>query len=102
MEEQDQDDNMTQDSSGVDQIVLAISALSAVRTVDEPYMGQEFVSEAEAHPFYNAHATRVGFVIRVSNLSRSRHDGSVIVPYNKLSYITRFSTVGIVLFCPIL
>ncbi|CAI8592208.1 unnamed protein product [Vicia faba] len=77
-DEQDQDDNMTQDSSGVDQIPLAIPALSAVRTVDEPYMGQEFVSEAEAHAFYNAYATRVGFVIRVSKLSRSRRDGSVI------------------------
>ncbi|KAL5075374.1 hypothetical protein RYX36_014358, partial [Vicia faba] len=48
--------------------------------------GKEFVSEAEAHAFYNAHATRVGFVIHVS----------------KLSQITRFSTVGIVFFCPIL
>ncbi|KAL5057147.1 hypothetical protein RYX36_028751, partial [Vicia faba] len=55
---------MTQDSSRVDQILLAIPALSAVRTVDEPYMGQEFISEAEAHAFYNAYATRVGFVIR--------------------------------------
>ncbi|CAI8588606.1 unnamed protein product [Vicia faba] len=63
-EEQDQDDNMTQDSSRVDQILLAIPTLSAVRTVDEPYMGQEFVSEAEAHAFYNAYATRVGFVTR--------------------------------------
>ncbi|CAI8614561.1 unnamed protein product [Vicia faba] len=63
-EEQHQDDNMTQDSSRVDQILLAIPALSAVRTVDEPYMGHEFVSRAEAHVFYNAYATRVGFVIR--------------------------------------
>ncbi|KAL5099539.1 hypothetical protein RYX36_003866 [Vicia faba] len=77
---------MTQDSSRVDQILLAIPTLSAVRTVDEPYMGQEFVSEAEAHAFYNAYATRVGFVTRVS----------------KLSQITRFSTIGIVFFCPIL
>ena len=45
-EEHDQDDNMTQDSSRVDQILLAIPALSTVKTVDEPYMGQEFVSEA--------------------------------------------------------
>ncbi|KAH7857465.1 hypothetical protein Vadar_012999 [Vaccinium darrowii] len=46
--------------------------------VDEPYIGQEFESEAEAHAFYNAYATRVGFIIRVSKLSRSRRDGSTI------------------------
>ncbi|MBA0612277.1 hypothetical protein Godav_012903 [Gossypium davidsonii] len=45
---------------------------------DEPYVGQEFESEASAHAFYNAYATRVGFIIRVSKLSRSRHDGSAI------------------------
>ncbi|KAL5060398.1 hypothetical protein RYX36_032002, partial [Vicia faba] len=55
---------MTQDSSRVNQILLAIPTLSAVRTVDEPYMGQEFVPGAEAHAFYNAYTTRVGFVIR--------------------------------------
>ncbi|KAL0301168.1 UNVERIFIED_CONTAM: protein FAR1-RELATED SEQUENCE 3 [Sesamum calycinum] len=46
--------------------------------IDEPYMGQEFESEAAAHAFYNSYATRVGFVIRVSKLSRSRRDGSAI------------------------
>jgi hypothetical protein len=76
-DEQDLDDNMTQDSSGVDQIASAVQPVSVVR-IDEPYLGQEFVSEAEAHAFYNAYATRVGFVIRVSKLSRSRRDGSVI------------------------
>lgn len=46
--------------------------------IDEPFVGQEFESEAEAHAFYNSYATRVGFVIRVSKLSRSRRDGSAI------------------------
>jgi len=41
-------------------------------------LGQEFDSEAAAHAFYNAYATRIGFVIRVSKLSRSRRDGSAI------------------------
>lgn len=45
---------------------------------EEPYIGQEFESEAAAHAFYNAYATRVGFVIRVSKLSRSRRDGTAI------------------------
>ncbi|XP_024984003.1 protein FAR1-RELATED SEQUENCE 5-like [Cynara cardunculus var. scolymus] len=46
--------------------------------VEEPYVGQEFESEGAAHAFYNAYATRVGFVIRVSKLSRSRCDGTAI------------------------
>lgn len=46
--------------------------------IEEPYVGQEFESEASAHAFYNAYATRVGFVIRVSKLSRSRRDGTAI------------------------
>ncbi|KAK9033235.1 hypothetical protein V6N11_018270 [Hibiscus sabdariffa] len=45
---------------------------------DEPFVGQEFESEAAAHAFYNAYAARVGFIIRVSKLSRSRRDGSAI------------------------
>ncbi|XP_023751002.1 protein FAR1-RELATED SEQUENCE 5 [Lactuca sativa] len=46
--------------------------------IEEPYIGQEFESEASAHAFYNAYATKVGFVIRVSKLSRSRRDGTAI------------------------
>ncbi|KAL8154826.1 hypothetical protein AgCh_000252 [Apium graveolens] len=45
---------------------------------EEPYLGQEFESEAAAHAFYNSYATRLGFVIRVSKLSRSRRDGTAI------------------------
>ncbi|XP_062002263.1 protein FAR1-RELATED SEQUENCE 5-like isoform X2 [Rosa rugosa] len=45
---------------------------------DEPYVGQEFESEAAAHAFYNSYALRVGFRTRVNDLSRSRVDGSVI------------------------
>ncbi|KAL0724651.1 hypothetical protein Bca4012_039250 [Brassica carinata] len=52
--------------------------LEVADMADEPYVGQEFESEAAAHGFYNAYATKVGFVIRVSKLSRSRHDGSPI------------------------
>ncbi|CAJ2679078.1 unnamed protein product [Trifolium pratense] len=75
---QDQDDNVTQDSSGG-----ALTIPSAVPTLpdgsaDEPYVGQEFESEAAAHAFYNAYAAEVGFIIRVSKLSRSRRDGTAI------------------------
>ncbi|WJX45590.1 hypothetical protein P8452_32460 [Trifolium repens] len=53
---QDQDDNVTQDSSGG-----ALTIPSAIPTLpdasaDEPYVGQEFESEAAAHAFYNAYA----------------------------------------------
>ncbi|KAI4324314.1 hypothetical protein L6164_023865 [Bauhinia variegata] len=73
----DQDVDMTQDSSGGDIIPAGVPVVS-VASADEPYAGQEFESEAAAHAFYNAYATRVGFVIRVSKLSRSRRDGSAI------------------------
>ncbi|CAI0474545.1 unnamed protein product [Linum tenue] len=53
-------------------------AVSDADTADEPYVGQEFDSEAAAHAFYNSYATQVGFIIRVSKLSRSRRDGSAI------------------------
>ncbi|CAI9110856.1 OLC1v1010946C1 [Oldenlandia corymbosa var. corymbosa] len=53
-------------------------AVNSSDSLDEPYVGQEFESEAAAHLFYNTYATRVGFVIRVSKLSRSRRDGSAI------------------------
>ncbi|KAI8567019.1 hypothetical protein RHMOL_Rhmol02G0088900 [Rhododendron molle] len=58
--------------------VEELQAVNSSTPVDEPYIGQEFESEAEAHAFYNAYATRVGFIIRVSKLSRSRRDGSTI------------------------
>ncbi|CAH9103853.1 unnamed protein product [Cuscuta epithymum] len=56
----------------------ADTTVSNNSVADEPYVGQEFESEAAAHAFYNAYATRVGFIIRVSKLSRSRKDGSAI------------------------
>ncbi|XP_058201910.1 protein FAR1-RELATED SEQUENCE 5-like [Rhododendron vialii] len=58
--------------------VEELQVVNSSTPVDEPYIGQEFESEAEAHAFYNAYATRVGFIIRVSKLSRSRRDGSTI------------------------
>ncbi|RZB79672.1 Protein FAR1-RELATED SEQUENCE 5 isoform C [Glycine soja] len=74
---QDQHDNGTQDSSGGITIPSAIPTVSVV-SVEEPYVGQEFGSEAAAHAFYNAYATEVGFIVRVSKLSRSRRDGTAI------------------------
>lgn len=68
-----QDDKALVDSSALDVIPIA-SELPP----DEPYVGQKFESEAAAHAFYNAYAMRVGFIVRVSKLSRSRRDGSAI------------------------
>ncbi|KAL9662082.1 hypothetical protein QQ045_026910 [Rhodiola kirilowii] len=64
------DENNNQDS--------AEKEMTTTVNGDEPYAGQEFDSESAAHAFYNAYATRMGFVIRVSKLSRSRRDGSAI------------------------
>ncbi|GFQ07800.1 protein far1-related sequence 5 [Phtheirospermum japonicum] len=55
-----------------------VNCSAPLEGLNEPYVGQEFESEAAAHAFYNSYATRVGFVIRVSKLSRSRRDGSAI------------------------
>ncbi|KAJ6741196.1 FAR-RED IMPAIRED RESPONSIVE (FAR1) FAMILY PROTEIN [Salix purpurea] len=70
--------NMDKETLAIDTIPDAAPAIMSKITADEPYFGQEFDSEAAAHAFYNAYATRTGFVIRVSKLSRSRRDGSAI------------------------
>lgn len=69
------------DEDSVERELFELDELQDVNcaiSVDDPYVGQEFESEAAAHAFYNSYATRVGFVIRVSKLSRSRRDGSAI------------------------
>nr|GLL47740.1 uncharacterized protein LOC109161799 isoform X1 [Ipomoea trifida] len=66
------------DLSGRDVVSIEEPETVSNSAPDEPYVGQEFESEAAAHAFYNAYATRVGFIIRVSKLSRSRKDGSAI------------------------
>ncbi|XP_059632923.1 protein FAR1-RELATED SEQUENCE 5-like [Cornus florida] len=77
--QQDQDHKVHQDLSGCEMVPLdEPQPVNSSDPVDEPYVGQEFESEAAAHAFYNAYATRVGFVIRVSKLSRSRRDGTAI------------------------
>lgn len=73
----DQDEKMNLDSSEIDIIPVGVPATLLINA-DEPYVGQEFESEAAAHAFYNSYATRIGFVIRVSKLSRSRRDGTAI------------------------
>ncbi|KAL3639860.1 hypothetical protein CASFOL_014828 [Castilleja foliolosa] len=55
-----------------------VNCSTPLEGLSEPYVGQEFESEGAAHTFYNSYATRVGFVIRVSKLSRSRRDGTAI------------------------
>ncbi|XP_010101241.2 protein FAR1-RELATED SEQUENCE 5 [Morus notabilis] len=45
--------------------------------IEEPYVGQEFDSEDAAHSFYTAYAMRMGFIVRMDCLRRSR-DGTVI------------------------
>ncbi|XP_052208437.1 protein FAR1-RELATED SEQUENCE 5 isoform X2 [Diospyros lotus] len=77
--QQNQDDKASLDLSEREMVpVDEPLAVSSSAPIDEPYVGQEFESEAAAHAFYNGYATRVGFIIRVSKLSRSRRDGSAI------------------------
>ncbi|KAF2314743.1 hypothetical protein GH714_033415 [Hevea brasiliensis] len=75
--QQDQDDKVDKETLGKDAIMDGVPSV-AMAPADEPYVGQEFESEAAAHAFYNAYATCLGFIIRVSKLSRSRRDGSAI------------------------
>ncbi|KAH8501291.1 hypothetical protein H0E87_016200 [Populus deltoides] len=44
----------------------------------EPYVGQEFESEAAALEFYCSYATRTGFVTRMRDHNCSQRDGSII------------------------
>lgn len=74
---EDEDYKIDQDFTKEETIPEGFPSISVVEA-DEPYVGQEFDSEAAAHAFYNAYATRVGFIVRVSKLSRSRRDGSAI------------------------
>lgn len=44
----------------------------------EPYLGMEFESEEAAKVFYDAYATRLGFIMRVDAFRRSMRDGKVV------------------------
>lgn len=44
----------------------------------EPYQGMEFESEEAAKVFYDAYATRLGFIMRVDAFRRSMRDGKVV------------------------
>lgn len=63
-----QNDPMVQESSGTELPLIE---------GDEPYIGQEFESEVAAQEFYSAYGQKMGFNIRVSNLCRSRRDGTL-------------------------
>ncbi|XP_052207985.1 protein FAR1-RELATED SEQUENCE 7-like [Diospyros lotus] len=43
----------------------------------EPYKGLEFSSANEAYKFYYAYAVSTGFKVRIGQLFRSKHDGSI-------------------------
>ncbi|KAJ4846182.1 hypothetical protein Tsubulata_034506 [Turnera subulata] len=44
----------------------------------EPHVGMEFESEEAAKLFYDAYATRLGFIMRVDAFRRSMRDGKVV------------------------
>lgn len=72
------DVKIDEESIGQDEMPETVPAATVGPCGDEPIIGQEFDSETAAHAFYNAYATRLGFIVRVSKLSRSRRDGSAI------------------------
>ncbi|KAL8486311.1 hypothetical protein ACS0TY_023133 [Phlomoides rotata] len=45
--------------------------------IGEPYKGLEFNTANEAYKFYNTYAANEGFRIRIGQLFRSKHDGSI-------------------------
>ncbi|KAK4405660.1 protein FAR1-RELATED SEQUENCE 7 [Sesamum angolense] len=45
--------------------------------VGEPYKGLEFNSANDAYKFYYTYAANIGFRIRIGQLFRSKHDGSI-------------------------
>ncbi|KAL0388679.1 UNVERIFIED_CONTAM: protein FAR1-RELATED SEQUENCE 7 [Sesamum radiatum] len=45
--------------------------------VGEPYKGLEFNSANDAYKFYYIYAANIGFRIRIGQLFRSKHDGSI-------------------------
>ncbi|KAK3010662.1 hypothetical protein RJ639_011827 [Escallonia herrerae] len=45
--------------------------------VGEPYKGLEFNSANEAYKFYSTYAANTGFRVRIGQLFRSKHDGSI-------------------------
>ncbi|KAK3025288.1 hypothetical protein RJ639_044090 [Escallonia herrerae] len=48
-----------------------------VEPVGEPYKGLEFNSANEAYKFYSTYAADTGFRVRIGQLFRSKHDGSI-------------------------
>ena len=60
------DENPTATKPSTDDDVAA----SVVVKGDEPYVGQEFESEESAQAFYAAYGTRMGFMTRMSSISR--------------------------------
>ncbi|KAK4440955.1 protein FAR1-RELATED SEQUENCE 5 [Sesamum alatum] len=44
----------------------------------EPFVGMEFDSEEAAKVFYDAYATKMGFIMRVDAFRRSMRDGNVV------------------------
>ncbi|KAM7462991.1 hypothetical protein LguiA_031112 [Lonicera macranthoides] len=45
--------------------------------IGEPYKGLEFSSANEAYKFYYTYAANTGFKVRIGQLFRSKHDGSI-------------------------
>lgn len=73
--------SVVENPSGKDLARVVAEAESIVGTNisdSEPYVGMEFESEESVKLFYDAYASRLGFVMRVDAFRRSMRDGTVV------------------------
>ncbi|XP_025014568.1 protein FAR1-RELATED SEQUENCE 7 isoform X2 [Ricinus communis] len=78
----DEQPSMSEDGEDMDQTVDSSNGKEVTTAEEssdmEPYVGMEFESEEAAKVFYDAYATRLGFIMRVDAFRRSMRDGKVV------------------------
>lgn len=72
--------NVVEDPSGKDfaRAVTEAEAITSNNSDTEPFVGMEFESEESVKVFYDAYASRLGFIMRVDAFRRSMRDGAVV------------------------
>ncbi|XP_008447236.1 protein FAR-RED IMPAIRED RESPONSE 1 isoform X1 [Cucumis melo] len=72
--------DVVEDPSGKDfaRVVTEAEAITSNLSDTEPFVGMEFESEESVKVFYDAYASRLGFIMRVDAFRRSMRDGAVV------------------------
>lgn len=75
-----EDGDDVENPSGKDfaRVVSEAEAIATNISDTEPYVGMEFESEESVKVFYDAYASRLGFIMRVDAFRRSMRDGAVV------------------------